>query len=130
MFQRRADKAGERLERALEGGPLPHDAETRRAVAAAGALAPGYTRDPARIRQTHDAMMAVFMRTLNPLEARDDAGTDDGLDDLPLHRTEIELPGGGQVVISDLEELTPERVEETAAVMKEILARKAKDPQS
>ncbi|MER6616385.1 hypothetical protein [Streptomyces xantholiticus] len=127
---RRADKAGERLERALEGGPIPHNVETRRAIAAAGALAPGHTRNPARIQQTHDAMMAAFQRTLHPLETRDDAGTDDGLDEVELHRTEVALPGGGQLVVSDLEEITPERLEETAAALAEILARRAKDHQS
>ncbi|MFE1206353.1 hypothetical protein ACFW5V_32220 [Streptomyces sp. NPDC058762] len=127
---RRAEKASERLERALEGGPIPHDTDTRRALAAAGALAPGHTRSPERIQQTHDAMMAAFMRTLNPLETRDDAGTDDGLEQTELHRTEIELPDGGQLVISDLEEITPERMEETAQAMAKILARRAKDHQS
>lgn len=127
---RRADKASERLERALEGGPIPHDADARRALAAAGALAPGHTRNPARIAQTHDAMMAAFQRTLNPLETRDDAGTDDGLEDVELHRTEVALPGGGQLVVSDLEEITPQRLEETAAALAEILARRAKDHQS
>ncbi|MEU9354967.1 hypothetical protein AB0D65_29230 [Streptomyces griseoloalbus] len=127
---RRADKASERLERALEGGPIPHDTDTRRALAAAGALAPGHTRSPERIQQTHDVMMAAFMRALNPLETRDDAGTDDGLEQTELHRTEIELPGGGQLVVSDIEEITPERLEETAAAMAKILERRAKDHQS
>ncbi|MEU2968978.1 hypothetical protein ABZ687_28875 [Streptomyces ardesiacus] len=127
---RRADKASERLERALEGGPIPHDTDTRRALAAAGALAPGNTRSPERIQQTHDALMTAFMRTLNPLETRDDAGTDDGLEQTELHRTEIELPDGGQLVISDIEEITPERMEETAQAMAKILARRAKDHQS
>jgi hypothetical protein len=130
MMFRRADKAGERLERALDGGPIPHDVDTRRALAAAGGLAPGHTRSPERIQQTHDAMMTAFMRTLNPLEAREDAGTDDGLEEPELHRTEIALPGGGQLVVSDLEELTPERLEQTAQAMAEILARRAKDHQS
>jgi hypothetical protein len=129
MF-RRADKAGERLERALDGGPIPHDTDTRRALAAAGSLAPGHTRSPERIQQTHDALMAAFQRTLNPLETRDDAGTDDGLEEPELHRTEISLPGGGQLVVSDLEEITPERLEQTAQAMAEILARRAKDHQS
>jgi hypothetical protein len=129
MF-RRADKASERLERALEGGPIPHDSETRQLLAAAGALAPGHTRNPARIEQTREAMMAAFMRTLTPLETRDDAGTGDGLDEVELHRTEISLPGGGQLVVSDLEAITPERLEETAAAAAEILARRAKDHQS
>ncbi|MFJ4880093.1 hypothetical protein ACIP93_33465 [Streptomyces sp. NPDC088745] len=127
---RRADKAAERLERALKGGPIPHDNDTRLSLAAAGALAPGHTRNPARIQQTHDAMMAVFQRTLNPLESREDAGTDDGLQEMELHRTEVALPGGGQLVVSDLEEITPERLEETAQAMAEILARRAKDHQS
>ncbi|MDI3102006.1 hypothetical protein QJ054_33770 [Streptomyces sp. AN-3] len=127
---RRADKASERLERALEGGPIPHDTDTRRALAAAGALAPGHSRSPERIQRTHDVMMAAFMRTLNPLETRDDAGTDDGLDDIELHRTEISLPDGGQLVVSDIEEITPERLEETAAAMAKILERRAKDHQS
>ncbi|MEV8344522.1 hypothetical protein [Streptomyces niveus] len=70
------------------------------------------------------------MRTLNPLETRADAGTDDGLEEMELHREEIALPDGGQLVVSDLEEITPERLEETARAMAEILARRAKDHQS
>jgi hypothetical protein len=125
----RADKGAERLERALDGGPLPHDTETRRAMAAAGALAPGHTRSPERIQQTHDAMMAAFMRTLNPVETRDDAGTNDSLEDLGLHREEIALPGGGELVVSDLEEITPERMQDLAAAMAEVIQRRAKDRQ-
>ncbi|MFK0159098.1 hypothetical protein ACIQVK_44390 [Streptomyces sp. NPDC090493] len=127
---RRADRGAERLERALEGGPIPHDSETRRSLAAAGGLAAGHGRSPARVEQTHDAMMSAFMRTLNPLETRDDAGTDDGLDQMELHRTEVSLPDGGQLVLSDLEEITPERLEEAAAMMAEIIARRAKDHHS
>lgn len=127
---RRADKGAERLERALEGGPIPHDADTRHALAAAGSLAPGHSRNSARIQQTHDAMMAAFQRTLNPVETRDNAGTGDGLEETELHRQEVSLPGGGQLVVSDLEEITPERLEETAQIMAEILARRSKDRQS
>jgi hypothetical protein len=120
---RRADGT-ERLERALEGGPRPHDAETRRLLAVAGALAPSYTRSTARVQATHDAMMTAFQRTLNPLETREDAGSGDGLEETPLHREEVALPGGGRLVISDLEEITPERLDETAGVIAEILQRK------
>ncbi|MCG8971863.1 hypothetical protein [Streptomyces sp. CL12-4] len=127
-MSRRADQA-ERLERALEGGPIPHDNDTRRALAAAGALAPGHHRNPTRVQQTHDAMMATFQRTLNPLETREDAGTSDGLDETPLHRQEVDLPGGGQLIVSDLEEITPERLE-AAQQMADILARRFKDRQS
>ncbi|GAA5070338.1 hypothetical protein [Streptomyces similanensis] len=126
---RRADQASERLERALEGGPIPHDPETRRALAAAGALAPGYRRDPARIQQTHDAMMAMFLRTLNPLQTREGAGADDGLD-VELHREEVALPDGGQLVVSDLEEITPERLEAATRQAAEILAHRSKDLRS
>ncbi|SEE83689.1 hypothetical protein SAMN05216483_6720 [Streptomyces sp. 2131.1] len=129
MLQR-ADRGAERLERALEGGPIPHDSDTRRALAAAGGLTPGHGRNPARVQQTHDVMMAAFMRTLNPSEARDDAGTDDGLEEMELHRTEITLPDGGQLVVSDLEQITPERLEEAAQMAAEILARRAKDHHS
>lgn len=104
---RRADRGAERLSRALEGGPIPHDSDNQRALAAAGGLAAGHSRNPARVQETHDVMMTAFMRTLNPPETRDDAGTDDGLDELELHRTEVALPGGGQLVVSDLEEITP-----------------------
>lgn len=128
---RRADiKGAERLERALEGGPIPHDADTRHALAAAGALTSGHSRNPARVQQTHDAMMAAFQRSLNPVETRDNAGTGDGLEETELHRQEVALPGGGQLVVSDLEEITPERLEETAQMMAEILARRSKDRQS
>ncbi|MFI7415399.1 hypothetical protein ACIBU0_42870 [Streptomyces sp. NPDC049627] len=127
---RRADRAAERLERALEGGPIPHDSDTRRALAAAGGLTPGHGRNPARVQATHDAMMAAFMRAQNPSETRDDAGTDDGLEEIDLHRTEVSLPDGGQIVLSDLEEITPERLEEATFMAAEILARRAKDHQS
>ncbi|MFF8696279.1 hypothetical protein ACF08W_29110 [Streptomyces sp. NPDC015144] len=127
---RRADRAAERLERALEGGPTPHDSDTRRALAAAGALTPGHGRNPARVQETHNIMMAAFMRTLNPSESRDDAGTDDGLEEIDLHRTEVSLPDGGQIVVSDLEKITPERLEEATQMAAEILARRAKDHHS
>lgn len=128
MF-RRAD-GSERLERALEGGPVPHDAETRRLLAAAGALSPGYTRDPARVKATEEAMMLAFERAMKPLKKRDDAGTDDGLEEPELHREEVALPGGGRMVISDLEEITPERLDEATQMYAEILARRSKDRQS
>ncbi|MFB6700286.1 hypothetical protein [Streptomyces rubiginosohelvolus] len=126
---RRGDIEG-KLERALEGGPLPHDAETRRCLAAAGALAPGHKRSAARIQSTHDAMMLAFQRTLNPLESRSDAGTGDGLEEMELHRREIALPGGGSMIVSDLEEITPDRLEETADRLAEVLERRSKDRQS
>ncbi|MGW2550008.1 hypothetical protein [Streptomyces sp. NPDC001635] len=125
MWQR--DKETARLERALEGGPIPHDSETRRSLAAAGSLAPGHTRNPARIRQTHDAMMLAFQRAMNPVEARDDAGTGDGLDDFELHREEVALPGGGRLVVSDIEPITPEALEEAAGMYADILERRARD---
>lgn len=128
MF-RRAD-GSERLERALDGGPVPHDAETRRLLAVAGALAPGYTRDPARVKATEEAMMLAFERAMNPLQKRDDAGTDDGLDETELHREEVALPGGGRMVASDLEEITPERLDEATQMYADILARRSKDRQS
>lgn len=130
MWQR--DKAGERLERALEGGPLPHDSETRRLLGAAGALAPGHTRSPARIQQTHDAMMLAFQRALNPVETRGNAGSSDGLDDVELHRKELALPGGGKMVVSDIEEISPEALEEAAEMYAAILEERAqaKDPKS
>jgi hypothetical protein len=127
MWQRDKDA---RLERALEGGPVPHDADTRRALAAAGALAPGHTRDPKRIRQTRDAMMLAFQRALNPVETRDDAGSGDGLDDFELHREEVALPDGGRMVVSDIEKISPEVLEEAAEMYAEILARRARDRQS
>lgn len=127
---RRADGA-ERLERALEGGPIPHDGETRRLLAAAGTLAPGYTRDPARVQATEDAMMLAFDRAMKPLEQREDAGTGDGLEETELHREEVALPGGGRLVVSDLEHITPARLDEAAQMYAEILERRSsKDRQS
>ncbi|WP_344603743.1 hypothetical protein [Streptomyces glaucus] len=96
-------------------------------MAAAGALAPGHVRSPARIQQTEDAMMAAFMRTLNPLESRDDAGTGDGLEETELYRTVIELPDGGEIIISDIEEITPDLLEESAELAAEILAHRSRD---
>ncbi|MFJ2225656.1 hypothetical protein ACIOFY_37140 [Streptomyces anulatus] len=125
---RRGDIEG-RLERALEGGPVPHDAETRRCLAAAGALAPGYKRSQARIDATHDAMMLVFQRTLTPVESRSDAGTSDGLEEMELHRREVALPGGGSMIVSDLEEITSDRLDETADQVAAVLERRSKDRQ-
>ncbi|MFG2986149.1 hypothetical protein ACGFYQ_33695 [Streptomyces sp. NPDC048258] len=126
---RRAEQA-ERLERALSGGPVPHDQETRRALAAAGALTPGHRRSPARIQATHDALLLAFQRTLNPLETRDDAGSGDGLEETELHREEVALPGGGKLVVSDLEEISADRLEAAAEQFAEIIASRAKDRQS
>ncbi|MFI1532161.1 hypothetical protein [Streptomyces griseus] len=125
---RRGDIEG-RIERALEGGPIPHDAETRRCLAAAGALAPAPGASAARIQSTHDAMMLAFQRTLNPLESRTDAGTGDGLEEVKLHRREVALPGGGSLIVSDLEEITPERLEETVDKIAAALERRSKDRQ-
>ncbi|MGY4935822.1 hypothetical protein ACWD7T_32940 [Streptomyces sp. 900116325] len=130
MLRRADHKGAERLDRALEGGPIPHDADTRLALAAAGALASGHSRNPARVQQTHDAMMVAFQRALTPVESRDDAGTSDGLEETELHRKEVLLPGGGKLIVSDLEEITDERLEETAQKMAEILERRSKDRQS
>ncbi|MEE1764443.1 hypothetical protein [Streptomyces sp. SP18BB07] len=109
---------------------MPHDAETRRLLATAGALAPGHARNPARIKATHDAFLKAFERTLNPLETRDDAGSSDGLEETELHRQEIELPGGGQLVISDLEPVTPDRLDEATRMYADILRARSKDHQS
>ncbi|MEU6756082.1 hypothetical protein [Streptomyces sp. NPDC046685] len=129
MLRRNTDQASERLERALDGGPIPHDQETRRALAAAGALAPGSHRSPARIAETHDAMLLAFQRAMNPLATREDAGSEDGLDETDLHRTEVALPDGGRLVVSDLEEITPERLEEAAKQFAAVLEGRAKDRQ-
>lgn len=126
---RRADGT-ERLERALSDGPVPHDSETRLLLAAAGALAPGQTRSTARVQATHDAMMLAFERTLNPLETRSDAGSDDGLEETELHREEVVLPGGSRMVISDLERISPDRLEEATQMYADILERRARDHQS
>ncbi|MFG2408723.1 hypothetical protein ACGFR8_31150 [Streptomyces brevispora] len=126
---RRAD-GSERLERALDDGPVPHDAETRLLLAAAGALAPGYPRSASRVQATHDAMMLAFERTLNPLETRADAGSDDGLDETELHREEVVLPSGGRIVMSDLEHISPERLEEATQMYADILERRSRDHQS
>lgn len=130
MFRRSTDQASERLERALSGGAAPHDEETRRALAAAGMLAPAQGRSPARIEQTRAAMMREFMRTLNPAETREDAGSSDGLDEIALHRHEVNLPGGGQLVVSDIEAITPERMDAAAQQYAAILERRARDRQS
>ncbi|MFJ9416763.1 hypothetical protein ACIRPT_21580 [Streptomyces sp. NPDC101227] len=119
-MSRRADQS-ERLERALDGGPTPHDEETRQMLAAAGALRPGYQRSPARVRATRDAMLREYERAQNPQETREDAGTGDGLDEPEIHREEIELPGGGHLVLTDIEAITPERAEKTAAHIARIL---------
>ncbi|WP_435059439.1 hypothetical protein [Streptomyces sp. bgisy060] len=121
-MSRRADQS-ERLERALEGGPVPHDEETRRMLAAAAALRPGYRRDPARIRATREAALREFARAQNPPTVREDAGTGDGVDETDIFQEEVELPGGGRAVLSDIEEISPERAERTAAAIERILNR-------
>lgn len=126
---RRADQS-ERLEKALDGGPAPHDEETRRMLAAAGALRPGFERSPARVRATREAMLREFSRVQNPQNARPDAGSGDGLDDLETHREEIELPGGGHLILTDIEDITPERAERTAARIEQILRSNERDRQS
>ena len=93
----------------------------------AGALTPGHRRSPARIQQTHDAMMLAFQRARQPLETRDDAGSGDGLEETPLHREEVPLPGGGRLVVSDIEEISPERLEQAAEQFARILDSRAKD---
>ncbi|MCX4677583.1 hypothetical protein OG413_20130 [Streptomyces sp. NBC_01433] len=117
---RRADQS-ERLERALDGGPTPHDEETRLLLAAAGTLRPGSRRSPARVQSAKEAMLREYERMQNPQEAREDAGTGDGLDDTEIHREEVELPGGGSLVLTDIETITPERAEKTAARIARIL---------
>ncbi|MEV0222166.1 hypothetical protein [Streptomyces sp. NPDC050704] len=70
---------------------------------------------------TKEAMVREFARFQNPQETREDAGSGDGLDESELHREEIELPDGGQLVLTDIEGITPERAEKTAARIARIL---------
>ncbi|MEU0427172.1 hypothetical protein ABZ235_26805 [Streptomyces canus] len=128
-MSRRAEQS-ERLERALDGGPTPHDEETREMLAAAGALRPGYQRSPSRVRDAKEAMLREFARVQNPQEAREDAGSGDGLDEPEIHREEIELPDGVQLVLTDIEDITPERAEKTAARIARILNTRERDRQS
>ncbi|MCX4976412.1 hypothetical protein [Streptomyces sp. NBC_00620] len=127
-MSRRADQ-GESLERALDGGPVPHDEDTRQMLAGAGALQPGHQRSPARVQATKDAMLREYARAQNPPEAREDAGSGDGLDEPVIHREEVELPDGGQLFLADIEEITPERAETTAAHIARILESKERDRQ-
>ncbi|NEA53617.1 hypothetical protein G3I60_05455 [Streptomyces sp. SID13666] len=90
-------------------------------LAAAGTLQPDERRDPARVRAAKEAMLRAYAHAQNPPEARDDAGTDDGLEEPEIHRQEIDLPGGGQLVLSDIEAITPERAEATRARIARIL---------
>ncbi|GBQ03901.1 hypothetical protein SSP531S_53800 [Streptomyces spongiicola] len=128
-MSRRADQSG-RLEGALEGGPIPHDEDTRQMLAAAGALQPGYVRSPSRVRSAKEAMLREYARTQNPQAARKDAGSGDGLDEPEIHRLEVELPDGGQLVLTDIEDITPERAEKTAGYIARILNSKERDHQS
>ncbi|WP_406730774.1 hypothetical protein [Streptomyces sp. NBC_01794] len=128
-MSRRADQS-ESLERALDGGPVPHDEDTRQMLAAAGALEPGYRRSPARVRATKEAMLREYARAQNPQETREDAGSGDGLDEPEIHREEIELPDGGHLVLTDIEDITPERAEKMAAHVARVLESKERDRQS
>lgn len=128
-MSRRADQS-ERLERALEGGPIPHDEETRQMLAAAGALQPSRQRNPSTMRATRDAMLRAYKRAQSPQGSREDAGSGDGLGEPELHSEEIELPDGGQLVLRDIEAITPERAEKTAARIARILNSKERNRQS
>ncbi|MFD3311723.1 hypothetical protein ACWIID_01805 [Streptomyces phaeochromogenes] len=128
-MSRRADQS-ESVERALDGGPIPHDEDTRQMLAAAGALQPGYRRTPAAVSATREAMLRAYRHAQNPPETRADAGSEDGLDELEMHREEIELPDGAHVVLSDIEDITPERAEKMAAHIARALESKERDRQS
>lgn len=128
-MSRRADQSG-RLEGALEGGPIPHDEETRQMLAAAGALLPGHQRSPSRVSAARAAMLREYARSQNPPETREDAGSGDGLDESEIHRVEVELPDGGQLVLTDIESITPERAKKTAARIAGLLSSKERDHQS
>lgn len=126
----RRGEQSERLERALGGGPVPHDDESRQMLAAAGALRPGDQRSPSRVNDTKSAMLREYVRAQSPLEAREDAGSRDGLDEPMIHRQEIELPGGGQVVLTDIEDITPERAQEVAERLAGLLNSRERDRQT
>lgn len=128
-MSRRADQSG-RLEGALEGGPIPHDEDSRQMLAAAGALQAGHQRSPSRVRAAREAMLREYARIQNPQETREDAGSGDGLDEPEIHRVEIELPDGGQLVLTDIESITPERAEKTADRIARILNSTERDRQS
>ncbi|MFJ4988713.1 hypothetical protein ACIP9H_33555 [Streptomyces sp. NPDC088732] len=94
----------------------------------AGALAgPTVRSSAARTKQTQDAMLLAFRRSMNPQTSRDDAGSSDGLEETELHRQEAELPGGGRLVVSDIEEISPARLEEARSQFAAILERRSKD---
>ncbi|MFK0279574.1 hypothetical protein ACIQVL_03740 [Streptomyces sp. NPDC090499] len=128
-MSRRADQS-ERLERALGGGAAPHDDESRQMLAAAGALKPGEHRSPSRVSDTRAAMLREYERAQNPPEVRADAGSRDGLDEPEIHREEVELPDGGQLVLTDIEAITPERAEKAAARFARILNSRERDRQT
>lgn len=96
-------------------------------LAAAGALRPAYRRNPARVRAALDAALRERRRAQNPAESREDAGTGDGLDETQIHQEELELPDGGQLVLTDIEEITPERAEATAARIARLLKSRERD---
>ncbi|WP_328736504.1 hypothetical protein [Streptomyces bobili] len=99
-------------------------------LAAAGALEPGDRRSPSRVSAAREAMLREYARVQNPQEAREDAGSGDGLNEPELHREEIELPDGGHLVLTDIEDITPERAEKMAARVARILNSKERDRQS
>ncbi|NGO69344.1 hypothetical protein [Streptomyces boncukensis] len=82
------------------------------------------------MERTREAMLREFSRAQNPQAARADAGSHDGRDEPEIHRAEVELPGGGQLVVTDIETITPERLEKTADRIAEILQSKEGDRQS
>ncbi|MFM9634524.1 MULTISPECIES: hypothetical protein [Streptomyces] len=99
-------------------------------LAAAGALQAGHQRSPSRVRAAREAMLREYARIQNPQETREDAGSGDGLDEPEIHRVEIELPDGGQLVLTDIESITPERAEKTADRIARILNSTERDRQS
>ncbi|WP_280890956.1 hypothetical protein [Streptomyces sp. LBL] len=78
---------------------------------------------------TKDAMLREFARAQKPPEAREDAGSGDGLDESVIHREEIELPDGGHLILTDIEDITPKRAATTAARIARILESKERDRQ-
>jgi hypothetical protein len=75
-------------------------------------------------------MLREYARTQNPPETREDAGSGDGLDEPEIHRVEVELPDGSQLVLTDIENITPDRAKKTAERIAGLLNSKERDHQS
>ena len=109
-----------------EGEATVDDGQSAAERAAAAALRPGVQISASRRRHTISLAMREFHRGGRQSTPRDDAGSRDSLDNPGTSITEVPLHDGGRLVVSDIEPVTPDRLEETARAIAESMAQHAK----